>query len=63
MHRAPFSTLVPLDSDAMNTANAHNDTIDTTADLLEHEPAADDEASAPLEWEPTTDDKAPAQPA
>ena len=47
---------MPLDSDAMNTANAHNDTIDTTADLLEHEPAADDEASAPLEREPTTDD-------
>ena len=47
----------------MNTANAHNDTIDTTADLLEHEPAADDEASAPLEREPTTDDEAPAQPA
>ncbi len=63
MRRAPFSTLVPLDSDAMNTANAHNDTIDTTADLLEHEPAADDEASAPLEREPTTDDEAPAQPA
>ena len=47
----------------MNTANAHNDTIDETADLLEHEPAADDEASAPLEREPTTDDEAAAQPA
>ncbi len=47
----------------MDTANAHNDTIDGASDLLEHAPAADDEASAPLEREPTTDDEAAAQPA
>ena len=46
MRHTPFSAIGPLDSDAMNTANAHNDTIDETADLLEHEPAADDEAPA-----------------
>ena len=48
MRRAPFSTLVPLDSDAMDTANAHNDTIDGASDLLEHAPTADDETSGPL---------------
>ena len=63
MRHAPFSTTGPLDSDAMDTANAHNDTIDETADLLEQESATDDETSELLEREPPTDDKAPTQPA
>ena len=41
MHRAPFSTLVPLDSDAMNTANAHNDTIDEATQPFEQGTRAD----------------------
>ena len=45
----------------MDTANAHKDTIDETADLLEQESATDDEANAPLEQESATDDEAPAQ--
>ena len=61
MRHTPFSTIGPLDSDAMDTANAHNDTIDETADLLEQESATDDETSAPLEQESATDDEAPAQ--
>ena len=47
----------------MDTANAHNDTIDETADLLEQESATDDETSELLEREPATNDEASEQPA
>ena len=41
MRRAPFSVIGPLDSDAMDTANAHNDTTDEASDILEQEPPAE----------------------
>ena len=63
MRRTPFSAIGPLDSDAMDTANAHNDTIDKTADLLEQEAASEEIASDLPEREPATDDEAPEQPA
>ena len=64
VRRTPFSTIGRLDSDAMDTANTHNDTVDDeTTDLLEQEPTADNEATDPLEHEPTTDDEDPAHPA
>ena len=47
----------------MDTANAHNDTIDETEDLLEQEAAGDEIASDLPEREPATDDEAPEQPA
>ena len=62
MRRTPFSAIGPLDSDAMDTANAHNDTIDETADLLEQEPTTDGDATDLLEQEPATGDD-PEQPA
>lgn len=49
MRHAPFSTIGPLDSDAMDTANAHNDTIDEASDILEQEPTAE----ATTEEQPT----------
>ena len=63
MRRIPFSATRPLDSDAMDTANAHNDTIDKTENLLEQEATGDEIASKLPEHELATDDKAPAQPA
>ena len=62
MRRTPFSAIGPLDSDAMDTANAHNDTIDETEDLLEQEAAGDEIASDLPEREPATNDEAPEQP-
>ena len=59
MRRTPFSAIGPLDSDAMDTANAHKDTIDETADLLEQEAASEEIASDLPEREPATDDEAP----
>lgn len=47
----------------MDTANAHNDTIDEATQPLEQGTTADDETSAPLEREPETANEAPAQPA
>ena len=41
MRRTPFSAIGPLDSDAMDTANAHNDTTDEASDILEQEPLAE----------------------
>ena len=56
MRRTPFSAIGPLDSDAMDTANAHNDTIDETADLLEQEAASEEIASDLPEREPAGDE-------
>ena len=47
----------------MDTANAHNDTIDETEDLLEQEAAGDEITSDLPEREPATDDEAAEQPA
>ena len=41
MRHAPFSAIGPLDSDAMDTANAHNDTTDDASDILKQEPLAE----------------------
>ena len=73
VRRTPFRATWPLNSDAMDTANAHNDTVDDEAtDLLEQEPTTDGDATQGpttdgdatdlLEQEPATGDD-PEQPA
>ena len=51
MRHAPFSAIGPLDSDAMDTANAHNDRIDEASDILEQEPLTE----TSTEEQPTED--------
>ena len=47
MHRSFCAARRPLDSDAMDTANAHNDMIDETSDPLEFETTTEASAEKP----------------
>ena len=59
MHRSFCAATRPLDSDAMNTANAHNDTIDETSDPLEFETTTEASAEKPHPEAPDADSTTP----
>lgn len=58
MHRSFCAATRPLDSDAMNTANAHNDRIDEASDPLESETTTEASAEKPHPEAPSADSTA-----
>lgn len=58
MHRSFCAATRPLDSDAMDTANAHNDMIDEASDPLESETTTEASAEKPHPEAPSADSTA-----